>query len=189
MAQASIFSPVLPQQAQCAIVGRAFNMGGKRVTAGTKLSQEQLCGMLLANYRALVENRFIRPVPIVENYLPQNGGKPIMSSATGAAPSPLPGSGERHSFMTGFGKYTVVAGTVLGSKLTKDEAEALMKGFAAKQAASVSAVLGAGPVEQQAAGGTTPLPKKGRGSRKRRSNKSAPAPESKPEAPPQDGTS
>lgn len=134
--QTSILAPTPASQAQCAIVGRAFQLGERRVAMGEQLTRDQLMAMPSANYRALVENRFIRVLPIVSGIIPLPTQNPSPRSQS---------SGERHSFMTGFGKYTVIEGTVLGTKLTKADAEALVKSVAAKQASVVSAALGAGP--------------------------------------------
>lgn len=113
-----MFRPLSVDQIGGGQVMRRFTMGSEVMLMGRELDRSTLAAMSTPNRNALIENRFISVWPAG-----RGGGAPIERPVTQAVPA-LPGA-RRHMQASGFGRFTVYEGVVLGEKLTKDQAEKL----------------------------------------------------------------
>lgn len=111
--------PMTIDQIGSGIVERAIVIGNEKKLRGYELTHEVLAQMPAANRNALIENHFISVFP---------KSVTVLHRETAREPIPVPikeGDGEMHVVAKGFGKWDVIQGTLLGSGLTRDEANAL----------------------------------------------------------------
>lgn len=107
--------PMTIDQIGSGIVERAITIAGERKMRGHELTHDVLARMPAANRNALIENRFISVFP---------KSVTVLNRAVEHVPI-ADGTGEMHVIAKGFGKWDVIQGTVLGSGLTREEANAL----------------------------------------------------------------
>lgn len=131
--QPSPFRPLTLDQIGGAVVMRPFRSPTLEATgvapdfrgnipANTSLSTEQLA--TIGNRAALIENRFIRVWPRAD-------GAPPVSIQSHSAAQRVPIAGAvRHKLPIGFGKWIVVEGVILGTKLSGEEADKIVAGGA-----------------------------------------------------------
>ena len=86
-------------------VARAFNLGSRRLLAGTVLSRDEILSMAYLNRNALIEKGLLVIWP------PQSGQGSTAAGAALAAGTAT--SGERFVVPLGFGRYDVVQGRKL----------------------------------------------------------------------------
>lgn len=146
-----------------AALGVATNAKGN-IAMGAELPVEALRNIPKANRDCLIENRFIQVWPCGT----ATGPAVATKSEKQAEPSTAaPARSVRHVIPTGFGRYMVIEGVMLGTKLSREDAEKL----AGKPAAA--------PVEAtQAPVKAAVTPK-----RKRRKKRAQAAPQRQEEAP------
>lgn len=104
-----------------AAMGVAVNAKGD-VAMGASVSVDALRAIPAANRNCLIENRFIQVWPRSDGALPS---PPRTFGDKDRQAASLPAGSIRHVIPTGFGRYMVIEGVQLGTKLSREEAEKL----------------------------------------------------------------